>query len=204
MGYESSKIYRLQHDDGHFYIGSSVNELRVRLGQHKKSCKMYAERRVYKHINNEWDKVKIVLIEAFECSNRDELRRKEQEYIQKELKNELCLNHKRAFLTEADLEEKKTNDNKLYYQRHSNEIKEYQKEYRKNNTEKVKTQQTEYRAEHKDDAKAYRDKRKTEIKEYNAKYRAEHLEEIKAREQAYRQRKKAEQSNLTDNLTEAV
>jgi hypothetical protein len=162
MGYESSKIYRLQHDDGHFYIGSTLNELRMRLGQHKR-CKTDSERRVYKHINNEWDKVKIVLIEAFECSNRDELRRKENEYIQKELKNELCLNHRREYLTE---QEKKEN----------NQITE--KKYREENADK--------------------------ISERKAKYYIENADKIKAQQKAYKERKKAEQGNITTNITAPI
>ena len=83
MGYEKSKIYKLQHEDGHFYIGSSTNELRVRLKQHKNKSKDGNNRRVYQHINNEWDKVRIILIESFVCANRQELVKKEDEYSQK-------------------------------------------------------------------------------------------------------------------------
>jgi hypothetical protein len=150
MGYENSKLYRLQHDDGHFYIGSSINELRMRLGQHKKVSKIKPNIRVYQHINGEWDKVKIVLIEVFECSNRDELRRKENEYIQKELKNELCLNHRREHLTEEEAKEYR----KEYYERNKDKIKEQGTEYYEANADKVKERVSKYYEANADKIKA--------------------------------------------------
>jgi hypothetical protein len=136
MGYETSKIYRLQHDDGKFYIGSTINDLRVRLQDHKRKSKQKPERRVYQHINNEWGKVRIILIEVFECSNRDELRKKENEYIQQELDNELCLNHNKALQTKE-------------------ERKEYMKAYKEQNNEAFKKYNRTYNEKHKEERKAY-------------------------------------------------
>ena len=152
MGYDKSKIYKLQHEDGHFYIGSTINELRVRFQGHKDRSKMECEknRRVYKHINNEWDKVRIVLVEAFECSNRDELRQKEDAYIQKELKNDLCLNVLRAFLTETDKKEYKhqhyIQNIQVYRERDARwyrEHKEYRREYHRRKRKEQKEREQE-------------------------------------------------------------
>lgn len=35
MGYEFGKIYRLECVDGHFYIGSTIQTLSMRLGLHR-------------------------------------------------------------------------------------------------------------------------------------------------------------------------
>jgi hypothetical protein len=152
MGYEKSKVYKLQHEDGHFYIGSTINELRVRFQGHRDRSKRESEknRRVYKHINNEWNKVRIVLVEAFECSNRDELRQKEDEYIQKELKNPLCLNFCRAFLSEEDKKKYKQDyyiQNRETYKirdaRWYREHREYRREYAMRKRKERKEQQRE-------------------------------------------------------------
>ena len=99
--YSRSKIYKLQCDDGHFYIGSTKNELRKRLQDHKGDSKRH-DSKVYQHINAiGWERVRIVLIEEFSCETRDELRRKEDEHIQLHENNPLCLNNNRtSFNTE--------------------------------------------------------------------------------------------------------
>jgi hypothetical protein len=131
MGYEKSKIYKLQHEDGHFYIGSTINELRVRFQQHRCCSKTEVNRTIYNHINGEWDKVRIILIEAFECTNRSELNKKEDEYIQKELDNPLCLNRYRAFQTDEEYKKYK---------------KEYLQEYGANYYQKNKEHLAELRS----------------------------------------------------------
>ena len=64
--FNDSKIYILQHEDEHFYIGSTTRNLIRRLLDHKlKSKNPEAEnRRIYEYIlkNGGWDKVKIFLI----------------------------------------------------------------------------------------------------------------------------------------------
>ena len=183
MGYESSKVYKLQHEDGHFYIGSSINELRMRLRHHKNNTKN-RKSRVYTHINGEWDKVKIVLIEAFECNNRDELRRKEQEYIQKELKNELCLNHNRAFRTEEERKQEEAERLSKYNAEHKDDIKEHKAEYYEANKDKINERNTKWREANKDKIKQqhkeYYEANKDKISEYQAKYRAKKKAEKEA------------------------
>ena len=119
MGYEKSKIYKLQCESGHFYIGSTSNTLAKRLGQHKASAIIRPECRVYKHINGEWNQVRIVLIEAFPCESKEQLNKKEDEHIQKELNNPLCLNSKGA----AFDEDRREVQNAQYQARHYQENK---------------------------------------------------------------------------------
>ena len=212
MGYENSKIYKLQHDDGHFYIGSTINELRKRLSQHKGQNR--PNQRVYAHIASEWDKVRIVLIEEFSCENKQELLRKEDEYIQKELDNPLCLNtlhavlnvekqreHKREYRAEH-LDEIRERD-KAYYEENREEIREKQAEYYVKNAETIKEQAREYKAEHREECKArdraYYEAHKDKFAEYvrankeriNAR-RREKWQEKKDRVNAERRAKRAE------------
>ena len=95
MDYKNGKIYKLQCDDGHFYIGSTATELHKRFSTHKSSR---ATSRVYTHINNiGWHRVRMVLIENFPCKSKLELNRREDEYIGTHLKNEFCLNTNYAY-----------------------------------------------------------------------------------------------------------
>ena len=122
MGYEKGKVYKLQCESGHFYIGTTINTLAKRLGQHKAKAMARPECRVYKHINGEWGKVRMILVEAFPCNNKDELNKKEDEHIQRELQNPLCLNSKGATFDEdrravqnAEWQSKHYQDNKATY-----------------------------------------------------------------------------------------
>ena len=118
MDYKNGKIYKLQINDGNFYIGSTRTDLRKRLYEHKSRSKNEPEIKLYKHIGENWENVKIILIENFPCNSRQELLKKEDEYIQKELKNELCLNSHRASITKKE-----------YYETNKEKIREKQKEY---------------------------------------------------------------------------
>jgi predicted GIY-YIG superfamily endonuclease len=123
MGYENSKVYKLQCVSGHFYIGSTSNTLAKRLGQHKAKALIRPECRVYKHINGEWNQVRIVLIEAFPCESKEQLNKKEDEYIQKELNNLLCLNSKGATFDEDRRAEQNARFDAEYQARHYQENK---------------------------------------------------------------------------------
>ena len=140
MDYKNGKIYKLQINDGYFYIGSTASALRRRLCQHKSLSKKHTERKIYKHIGGNWDNVKIILVEAIECKNKDELRKREDEYIQKELNNALCLNFLRSSVTEEEIKERK----KEYQEINKEKIKEYTKEYSEINKQKISDRKKEY------------------------------------------------------------
>jgi hypothetical protein len=134
MEYENGKIYKLECEDGHFYYGSTITELRKRLYRHKRASEKQPYR-VYQHINTiGWDKVKIVLVENFPCKTKKELNQKENEYILSHKDNELCLNTIVAFHTEETRKIAK----KQYYERTIEERREYER--KRNQTEHRKEQ----------------------------------------------------------------
>jgi len=121
------KIYKLLCDNGYFYIGSTISPLSTRLKNHKKDAKI-SKSKLYTYINSiGWDKVKIILIEELNSINKTELLEKEYEYIRKE-NSHLCLN---------------TNIFNDKVQRINNR-KEYEKQYEKNNKEKIKLRKKIY------------------------------------------------------------
>lgn len=143
MGYEKSKIYKLQHEDGHFYIGSTYDDLRKRLNNHKSKSLLSPERKVYNHIHNEWDKVRILLIEEFSCENREQLNKREDEHIQQHIRNPLCLNFKGAMLNVEKRKDTRKKCNTEYYETRRDEIRQQQREYYIANREKIQARRQE-------------------------------------------------------------
>jgi hypothetical protein len=82
-------IYKLEHDDGRFYIGSSKDTLTIRGGKHKSNG-------LVKEFIGQWDKVKMEVIEEVKCDTRKELNVVEQRHLDIYKENPLCLNKIRA------------------------------------------------------------------------------------------------------------
>lgn len=161
MGYEKSKIYKLQCDDGHYYFGSTTNELKGRFQEHKYASTKHPYR-VYQHINTiGWHRVSIVLIEEFVCKNRKELMQKEAEYISASVNDSLCLNTILSFVSDDERREKHRKLNEKYkdklaeYHRQKRtgnpEVCEYQRQYREENKEKIKESKRQYYLKHKEE-----------------------------------------------------
>ena len=124
---KKGKIYKLYCDDGYFYYGSSADKyLCKRLAGHRCDSRdpRYISSKLYTHINQiGWDRVKMILVEEFEYTTREEMRKRENEYIVKSLTDELCLNHNRTIVSTEE---------KLQLS------KEYNRKKREVNHEKVK------------------------------------------------------------------
>ena len=137
--YVNSKVYKLQHEDGHYYIGSTTQDLCKRLQDHKNASKRdkYKNIRIYDYIKNDgWEMVNIILIEKFELKDRSELLREEDRHIRLHRDDELCLNIRRALTTGDEKKEQM----KEYYEQNKNKRKEQMKEYYEQNKDKLKEQ----------------------------------------------------------------
>ena len=112
--YQKGKIYKLwspQGTEDEIYFGSTCDELRYRKNGHKnkRDCKS-------KILFEKYDDVRIEIIEEYPCNNKEELNKKEGEYI----RNNKCLNQVIPGRTK----------------------KEYNKEYNEKNNEKNKEKVT--------------------------------------------------------------
>lgn len=155
MGYERSKIYKLICNDGHYYYGSTIADLRSRLWGHKDSSKTMTSR-VYNHINSiGWDNVRIELVEEFSCENRTQIRIKENTYINGSKNDPLCLNTIPAFASDDEKHQRsveyyeKNKDNILernrkYCETHKDSITEVRKQYYEKNKETLTTKHKDY------------------------------------------------------------
>ena len=83
VNYGNAKIYKMVNEvDDKIYVGSTCSTLSKRKGQHRANVSKLLNNTFYKHCNLVgWDNVKIVLIEALECKNKDELCRRERYWI---------------------------------------------------------------------------------------------------------------------------
>ena len=81
--YARGKIYKFTNSvDNKIYIGSTCLSLAKRKYIHKRDASRQPNRLVYQHLNSiGWENVQIILIETCYVNNNDELRQREQHYI---------------------------------------------------------------------------------------------------------------------------
>jgi len=162
--YTKGKIYSIRsHKTDLIYIGSTIQPLSVRIGEHRKDYKKYLKNGEYRCTSIEIFKLDpnpyIELIINYSCNSKDELRKEEGKWIRK-MK---CVNKKIEGRTMKEYRE----DNKEH-------IKEQQKKYKEDNKEHIK----EY-------GKKYKIKNKDKIKEQNKKYREDNKHKIKENKKKY-------------------
>jgi len=91
--YQTSKIYRLQCEDGHYYIGATTQALDLRLKNHR-NLSSTGVNNAYTYMNTVgWDTITIVLIEEYACASKQELNKREEFYIKEAKEDNFCLNH---------------------------------------------------------------------------------------------------------------
>ena len=130
VNYLNGKIYKLVNNvDDKIYVGSTCGTLRLRKNKHKHWSKIKPAY-VHTHLNKVgWCNVDIILIEAYECKNKDELHRRER-YWYDELKP--ALNMVRPIAFKEDIKE----DRKTYYQQNKDEINIINNQWALDNREK--------------------------------------------------------------------
>lgn len=148
-------VYRLDCQNGYYYIGSTTQTLSQRLKTHK-WCSSSSSSPLYKYIaTTGWDSVEINSIEEVECETKQELKQIESKYIQFHRNTPLCLNRNLAILTKEDKQKK----DREYAKSHTEQKRENHKKWREANRERMREHQ-----------KKWRDANKEHITEYNKMY----------------------------------
>lgn len=112
MTYNNAKIYKLWcYETDDVYVGSTTQKLSNRLYQHKSKLNCSS-----KILFEKSDNVKIELIEEFPCENKNQLKQREGHFI-REIN---CVNKRIAGRTIKE-----------YYQDNYEQIREQQKQYKK-------------------------------------------------------------------------
>ena len=186
--YSNGKIYsiRFYDNDKLIYIGSTTQILAVRFGGHKKKsnkCSLFQY--IQEYYNGDFKCCYMELLEPYECNNRNELNKKEGEFIRqfKADNNYIVINKYIA-----------GRDNKQYYQDNAANILEQKKQYYQDNTDKIKEHHKQYYEDNTDNIKEkrkkYRQEKTDEIKEHKKKYYQDNVDKIKEHKKKYYQENK--------------
>jgi len=165
IDYSKSVIYKIEHIDSPelLYVGSTTDFIR-RKSEHKRNYNNENKKNTYNlklytmiRSNGGFESFKIMIICEFPCNSKTELVIEEEKH-RKEL--QATLNSNKCFNTIED-------------------IKERNKEYRKNNKEKIKEYHEANKEQTKELKKKYYEVNKEQILEYKKEYRKDNIEKIK-------------------------
>jgi len=87
--FANGKVYRVECDDGYFYIGSTCSSLIQRLNEHKRHCKLYPSLKRY---SRGMETATIHLLKSVSCASRFELLHEEEQILRPLLSDPKCLN----------------------------------------------------------------------------------------------------------------
>jgi group I intron endonuclease len=162
---ENAKIYKLVNDvDNKIYIGSSTYAyLASRMNMHRQTCKDVSGRRntfLYNHMREIGvEHCQIEILERVICENKQQLREREQYWIDK-LKPELnmfrAIPADKEYYKERRNKETARETQKKYYNENKEALLLRQKIYAINNKEKIAERKKAYREKHLDEIKAKR------------------------------------------------
>lgn len=139
--YNNGKIYKLvsNHTDK-IYIGSTCKErLCQRLAKHKDKYKRWLKNEKDYTSSIELLKlgdVEIVLLESVNCNTKDELFKKEREYIEK-YKDIIVNNRLKPIATKEEKDENKKKINEKFKEENKDYIKEYNIKYQQENKKRL-------------------------------------------------------------------
>jgi len=171
--YSNGKIYTIRsHQTDDIYIGSTTQPLSERFRDHKKKFKYWKDGRgdnVSSYQIIKYDDAYIELLEDYDCERREQLHKREGEYIRKMN----CVNKVVPGRTDKeyrnDNKEKIADQKKKYHQDNREQIAEQKRLYYQNNRERMLY-----------NFSLYREKNKEQIAERDKLYREKNKERIKA------------------------
>jgi DNA segregation ATPase FtsK/SpoIIIE-like protein len=166
--YNNSKIYKIVSPSNPdlIYYGSTTQTLSSRMAEHR-----HRPDKTKTGLITCYDDAIILLVENFSCNSKEELHKKEGEYI---LNND-CVNKCVAGRTRKEYKEankeKIKNNNKTYYEDNKERILLKTKQYKEANREKILLQKKKYRNNNKEKQKQYYEDNKEHIIKTQKEYR---------------------------------
>ena len=181
--YQKGKIYKLWSPSKNLvYYGSTTETISRRLSKHLTDLNRYNNKTSTRYVNSfkilECEDYKIELVEEYPCNNRQQLCKKEGEYI----KANECVNCAIAGRTAEE-----------YCEDNADKINERQKQYRKNNAEKRNAYSKEY-------GKLWRANNADKMKESSKKWREENADKKKEMDKQYRLKQKELKTEKIETL----
>lgn len=184
MNYDNGFIYRIDGTDASgvalTYIGSSCGKsCERRFAEHKCKYKRYKDGKGTKDYTSfpilDCEDCRITLVEKYPCASKDELRQREQYYIDT---NE-CVNKYKAYTGVKTLQEY----NNQYYEENKEKMREQMQQYYEANREKIREQNKRH-------YEANREKRIEQTKQY----RLKNKEKVREQQHQYYLKKKLNQN----------
>ena len=153
--YQNGKIYCLRsHQTDKIYIGSTIQNLSQRMAKHRNHYK-YKKRYLNSYKLMCYDDCYIELLEKYPCNSREELCKKEGEYIRKLNSTNKRIAGRSTKEYYNDNKEKLLNDFKERYNNNKEEVLKKNKEYYEKNKEKVLNINKKYREKNKEKMSKY-------------------------------------------------
>jgi len=91
--YRRGKIYSMKCEDGHYYIGSTIQSLSACFQHHKEFSKTH-DTRVYEYCKQVgWENITMELLEEYPCDSKKELDERMDHHLLTHELDFLCLNH---------------------------------------------------------------------------------------------------------------
>lgn len=178
--YQKGKIYKLWSPSKNLvYYGSTTETISRRLSKHLTDLNRYNNKTSTRYVNSfkilECEDYKIELVEEYPCNNRQQLCKKEGEYI----KANECINYAIAGRTAEeyceDNADKINNRRIIWRANNADKVNERDKKWRNENIEKVR-----------ENAKKWRDDNADKKKEWDKKYQENNIDKINERRKQYR------------------
>jgi hypothetical protein len=168
--YSKGKIYTIRfNDDDNIYVGSSIQPLSVRFGEHKRKQKSPVYIHIFEKYNGDFKNCYIELYEEFPCESIEQLHKREGEIIRLIGTLNKFIAGRTRKEWEEDNKEILLEKKKEYYETHKEHLEEKKKDYRKKNKEHLEEKRKEYCENNKEIIlkyhKEYRDKNKKIISE---------------------------------------
>jgi hypothetical protein len=153
----TATLYKLTMGD-YWYIGSTSNNIKYRMGVHYNNSLRFPERKLYKQVTGAggWGNVKCEIVKTVDFTTKADLHKLENEYIR--LDDPLCLNMTRATLTEQERVEANREQNRRAYHRKRAEDPEF--------LEREKARLKEFYAKRKEDPAFMEMKRQSAMASY--------------------------------------
>lgn len=186
--YTQGKIYQIVSKTGKRYIGSTTEKLSQRLVRHRQYVRDPTNQGVSSvQILLEDPDAKIVLIENYPCANNDELRAREQYWI--EHFEGGSINKYRAYTPPEVVAEKA----KTRYEENKEQITEYKRQHHLRTYEPVFSKDLQRIFKTPDELAEEEQIRKEKKRDADAKYRTENLDRVKAKDAAYREKEEVKE-----------
>ena len=152
--YKRGKIYtiRCRYDDTLIYVGSTIDTLAKRMGNHRRMSLKH-KISLYNIVENDWDNWYIELYENYPCNNKQELEKREGELIREISTINKNIVGRTPKEYKQDNKEQIKEQRKQYHNNNKKNFNEKSRNYYYNNKEKMQENNKKWKEDNKEHTK---------------------------------------------------